>query len=236
MKFFSSFLTNSPSILFNLSQIHTSIQELRFYYLLIPFSGVKSIPYHKKSLRKMNYSTALVVMIPPEFHDVINYWRNGHDKAYPRWMPHITLYYPFISVEDFPAVGERIQAAVAGFGSFEMNLNQINYFKQGKGGKSTIHLRVEDDKPLQNLFKRIKEAIPEIPCAHPQLTPHVTLGQGKDKDETNRMIREMEEYFREKGQGGEMMMKMMISEIQLINRSETDPSIPFAIHTVIHLN
>jgi 2'-5' RNA ligase len=177
--------------------------------------------------RKMNYSTALVVIIPVEFHDSINFWRSQYDKAYPRWMPHITLYYPFVSVDQFPDVTERIQAAVRGFGSFELNFNRVSHFPQKN--KSTIHLRVENDTKLQELFNdQIKPALSEIKISHPTFVPHLTLAQ-TDKRNTNQMVNQIQEYFNDKS------MKITVSEIYLINRSETDPCIPFSIHSTIRL-
>jgi 2'-5' RNA ligase len=177
--------------------------------------------------RKMNYSTALVVIIPVEFHDSINFWRSQYDKAYPRWMPHITLYYPFAPVDQFPDVAGRIQAAVRGFGSFELNFNQVSHFPQKN--KSTIHLRVENDTKLQELFNdHIKPALPEIKLSHPTFVPHLTLAQ-TDKRNTNQMVNQIQEYFQDKN------MKMTVNEIYLINRSETDLSVPFSIHSTISL-
>jgi poly(A) polymerase len=175
----------------------------------------------------LKHSTALVVVIPSEFQERLNYWRSQYDRAFPRWMPHLTLYYPFVPECDFPEIAERIQAQLRGFGSFEVNLNKVSYFRQKN--RSTIHLRLEDDTKLQDLFNnRLRNAIPEIPLAHPSFTPHMTLAQ-TDWKNNQQMIQSLEEYF------NNQEMRMTISEIQIISRSETDPSIPFTVRHTISL-
>lgn len=49
-------------------------------------------------------STALTLIISPTYHQKINEIRSKHDKAYPRWMPHINFMFPFVPLEQFPEV------------------------------------------------------------------------------------------------------------------------------------
>lgn len=175
---------------------------------------------------KLHFTTALVIIIPEEFHDMINTLRSQYDHAYPRWMPHMTLYYPFISIEHFPEIAERLQTALRGFGNISINLNKISFFSQKD--KVTIHLEPQDDTMIQQLFQLIHQTIPEIPLARAQYKPHATIGQCM-KSDRHRMIESFTEHF--KGQD----MTMNISAIQLINRSETDKTVPFTIHSTISL-
>ncbi len=52
-------------------------------------------------MAKQTYTTAIVVILPQECWSVIQAIRQQHDSKVRRWMPHITLIYPFCPVEDF---------------------------------------------------------------------------------------------------------------------------------------
>eukprot|EP01040_Poterioochromonas_malhamensis_P009230 gene9230-10019_t len=175
---------------------------------------------------KLHFTTALVIIIPEEFHDMINRLRSQYDHAYPRWMPHMTLYYPFVSIEQFPEIANRLQTALRGFGNISINLNKISFFSQK--GKSTLHLAPQDDTRLQELFQLIHQTIPEVPLARAQYKPHATIGQC-DSGDRNQMMASFQEHFQHEN------MTMNICSIQLINRSETDKTIPFTIHSTVSL-
>ena len=98
----------------------------------------------------MDTTTALTLVVPDEFHNKINEIRKINDRAYPRWMPHINFIFPFISQEQFPEVKQKLSDVINkhNFKSFELELTQINYFKQGKD--VTVNIRPNDNKNLAN--------------------------------------------------------------------------------------
>ena len=50
------------------------------------------------------YSTAVVLVPPQDVWPEIQAIRQQYDRHFDRWMPHITLLYPFRSREDWPSL------------------------------------------------------------------------------------------------------------------------------------
>jgi len=98
----------------------------------------------------MDVTTALTLVIPDKFHDLINSIRKEHDRAYPRWMPHINFIFPFVSEDKFENIRQRLIPEISFFGAFELELNEIGSFKQGKN--VTMHLKSTDSTQLKALF------------------------------------------------------------------------------------
>jgi 2'-5' RNA ligase len=46
-----------------------------------------------------SYTTAVVLIPSQDIQDKVNALRKGNDKAYSRWMPHITFLFPFVAPE-----------------------------------------------------------------------------------------------------------------------------------------
>ena len=74
------------------------------------------------------YTTAIVVIPPQESWAAIQAIRQQHDRKVRRWMPHITLIYPFCPVEDFPAMRDPLAAALARLPAFDVTLTDFKTF------------------------------------------------------------------------------------------------------------
>jgi 2'-5' RNA ligase len=176
-------------------------------------------------------TTALTIVIPPgNLYDKVNFIRRKYDRAYPRWMPHINLYFPFVPIESFDDVTTRLRDALTGFGPMELNLSQIAYFKQQS--QVTFHLAPEDDSRLQDLMKVIREALPEIRVKFPSFNPHLTVAQCPHS-ETNRMEANLNHHFITNSK--DWNPRVNIEEIQLISRSKVDSKQPFSVNTSISI-
>ena len=81
---------------------------------------------------KLRYdvTTALTLVIPREFHKQINMIRCEHDRAFPRWMPHINLIFPFVEEEHFDNIEEIVKKVIEDnhIAPFELELNKLEYF------------------------------------------------------------------------------------------------------------
>ena len=168
-------------------------------------------------------TTALTLVVPFELHNIINNVRKENDRAYPRWMPHINFIFPFIPVNDFEYVAEKLQSKLKDFGSFVLDLSEVGYFSQGKN--ATIHLKPNDDSQLKVLFNMIREALPDIAVKHSEFAAHLTLAQSKKSEATEKM----EEIKKQLPDG----VRFTVDKICLINRNGNDP---FQIHTEIKLD
>jgi len=122
-------------------------------------------------------TTALAFALPENLIDFVNEIRNKHDRAAKRWPPHINFLFPFIPLSEFEDVREKLQGYLQNEFSFELVLDELSFFSQGRG-KITFHLKPnkESEQKLQSLFAIIQEALPGI-SSKKEFHPHLTLGQ-----------------------------------------------------------
>jgi 2'-5' RNA ligase len=153
--------------------------------------------------------SALVVFPPPSLTDAINQYRSGRDKAYPRWMPHATLQFPFVAPSRFIDAIDLITARLAQVAAagrirpFRAQLigNNVTYFPNRR---AVAYLPFEDadNGPLDALYQEMSALFPmcgrdkaaeadegtnpDAPVA--PLQPHVTLGQPANSKELNGLL------------------------------------------------
>lgn len=174
----------------------------------------------------METTTALTLVIPNHFHDEINEIRKLYDRAYPRWMPHINFFFPFIDESKFGDVVSRLEPKLKEFGSFELELNELGCFKQGKN--VTAHLKPKDFTRLAKLFEVIRNTCPEIQLKHDQFAPHLTIAQFKNMEKDEKMG-ELSKWLIGKN------FKFVVDDICILQRSKINNSVPFSVHTRLPL-
>ena len=125
---------------------------------------------------------AAVVLIPPEeLWPAIEALRSKHDRNYERWMPHVTLLYPFVPEEHFAEAEALITQALSGLAPFQVTLSGFESFEHR--GSVTAWLRPEDSPhgALQVLQAALESALPQ--CneqgrkSSRGFTPHLSVGQ-----------------------------------------------------------
>jgi len=166
----------------------------------------------------MSYTTALVILPDHDQQNEINKIRSKKDKAFPRWMPHINLLYPFVPLDEFNEAAQLIRDAVIGFGSFSVELDQIAHFKNGKNSV-TYHLRPSESskKDIVDLQKDISDAL-EFKNKK-QFNPHLTLGQCSKND-----------FDSEKQEASSLLgtISFQVNKVYMIARSDTEDT-PYLI-------
>ena len=71
--------------------------------------------------------TSAVVFIPPsEVWGPIQEIRRSHDRQFVRWMPHVTLLYPFWEHNEFAHAQRRLEEAGASMGAFAASVARSN--------------------------------------------------------------------------------------------------------------
>lgn len=164
----------------------------------------------------MDTTTALTIIAPNEFHDKINQIRSKFDRAYPRWMPHINLYFPFVPEDKFDDICNAL-CSLKEFGEFEINMNKLGYFSQKK--IATIHIEPTDASKLHELYDKIKYLLTsnkiDISTKHDSFHPHLTIAQCK-KSEIDEYMNTISNWF---GSG----FKFKIDKIFLIKRHGDTP-------------
>jgi 2'-5' RNA ligase len=122
--------------------------------------------------------TALCIIPPEHVWKQIQSIRSIHDRAYPRWMPHINLIYPFISEENFENIKTQLEPVLKREKPFQIQFDQssIDYFRQ-RGDECTYHLRPTISTEVIRLQKLIQNHLSNVPSKKRAFEAHLTLGQ-----------------------------------------------------------
>ena len=99
------------------------------------------------------YTTAVVLIPSEEIQPPIQAIRRVHDRNFERWMPHITLLYPFAPQRNFqdviPALAEAAQQST----NFSVTLTSFNAFKHRKS--CTLFLVPEPKNNIVDLHRTL---------------------------------------------------------------------------------
>ncbi|NMO13467.1 endonuclease [Pyxidicoccus fallax] len=149
--------------------------------------GVRCVLHRTRSHRPRPPSTKLVhhtavVLIPPDsVWEPIQALRRKHDSKFQRWMPHITLLYPFLPEEHFDDAEALLTEALRDVQPFEVSLSEFSHFEHRTN--VTAWLRPEDCPrgALQALHAALEKALPECDEQGRKsargFTPHLSIGQ-----------------------------------------------------------
>ena len=131
---------------------------------------------------RKTYTTA-VVLIPPEaVWDAIQKLRHVYDRHFDRWMPHITLLYPFAAREDFPQVVSSLASGAGGMQPFDIHLARFSHFRHRRS--CTIFLVPEPEDCVINLHASLVKVLPgyDDTAKYPGgFQPHLSIGQFQHK-------------------------------------------------------
>jgi len=122
--------------------------------------------------------TALCLIPPENVWEQIQSIRSIHDKAYPRWMPHINLIYPFVPEENFENIKAQLEPILKRKKPFQIQFDQssFDYFKQ-RGDDCTYHLRPKNSTDVVELQKLIQNQLSNLIRNKRAFEAHLTLGQ-----------------------------------------------------------
>lgn len=139
--------------------------------------------------------TTAVVLIPPhEVWEPIQAIRRKHDPQVRRWMPHVTLLYPFRPREEFNRVAEPLRAAASVFHSFEVCLREFRAFRCASG-RATLYLAPEPSGAITALQSALQKVVPD--CNDVRLyptgfTPHLSIGRAENREAADRLLRSLQ--------------------------------------------
>ncbi len=123
--------------------------------------------------------TTAVVLIPPEtVQPPIQKIREVYDRNYVRWMPHITLLYPFAPQKDFQEVIPAISNAARQITPFSVTLESFNAFKHRKS--CTLFLVPEPKQNIVDLHSTLIQHLPDYDDTarfSGGFNPHLSVGQ-----------------------------------------------------------
>jgi 2'-5' RNA ligase len=154
--------------------------------------------------------------------------RARYDRHITRWMPHITMAYPFRPREEYDAVTEALAAACRSVPAFTLEL--ARFFSFGHGRESyTLWLEPEPREPLLRLQAALAKAVPDCDDVERYefgFTPHLSVGQAKGEATLAKL--------REQLQAGWQPVSFRVTEISLVWRNEPPDDI-FRVDRTIHL-
>jgi len=157
----------------------TNLTSLRSRGCLLPSKQRSSPPYADKS-----YKTAVVAIPPDHLWGPIQGLRKQYDRNYRRWMPHITLLYPFRSVSAFEQVMPALAQACRSLEPFEVQLTRFDLFAHSRRNV-TLYLVPEPARPLKVLQKTLLEIVPDcddMTRFADGFTPHLSVGQTRNQE------------------------------------------------------
>jgi len=125
------------------------------------------------------FTSAVVIIPPQQLWAPIQEIRKRFDRQINRWMPHITLLYPFRPDSEFDYLKNRFSEVCKIFKNFKIQLEEFNYFSHKKSNY-TIWLSPEPRNKMIELQSKLLEIVPD--CNDVNLnkngfTPHLSVGQ-----------------------------------------------------------
>ena len=156
-----------------------NLTSLRSRSGLLPPKQRSSRPYAAKS-----YKTAVVAIPPDHLWGPVQGLRKQYDRNYRRWMPHITLLYPFRSVSAFEQVMPALAQACRSLEPFEVQLTRFDLFAHSRRN-ATLYLVPEPARRLKVLQKALLEIVPDcddVTRFAGGFTPHLSVGQTRSQE------------------------------------------------------
>ena len=123
--------------------------------------------------------TTAVVLIPPEsVQPPIQAIRKVHDRNFVRWMPHITLLYPFAERRDFANITPVLAEAAQEMYPFSVELARFDAFRHRQS--CTMFLVPEPEDEIGQLHSTLMHYLPDYDDTarfSGGFHPHLSVGQ-----------------------------------------------------------
>ena len=106
------------------------------------------------------YTSAVVIIPPQKYWAPIQEIRKKYDRQIDRWMPHITLLYPFKPEIEYPTLQNDFSAECKFINPFKIHLKQFNYFNHGKQ-RYTVWLNLQPEETIIELQGALLKIVPD---------------------------------------------------------------------------
>ena len=130
-------------------------------------------------MARKTYTTAVVLIPPAELWEPIQVIRRLHDRHFQRWMPHITLLYPFRAREEFAALAEHFSVVCRAIEPFRVELEEMRFFRH-RQESYTLWLAPEPRRALVRLQALVGNVAPDcddVARYRDGFTPHLSIAQ-----------------------------------------------------------
>ena len=139
---------------------------------------------------RKTHKTAVVVIPPEAAWPPIQAIREQHDRGFRRWMPHVTLLYPFRPRPEFEAAAGRLAQACEGMLPFEVTLATFHVFEHGRESY-ILWLAPEPAEALLRLQTAMWQAFPDCDEVRQHaggFTPHLSVGQVRSREKMEQLV------------------------------------------------
>lgn len=164
-------------------------------------------------------NTSAVVIIPPkEKWKPIQEIRLKYDRNVDRWMPHITLIYPFRPKSSYSKIEDKFSEICSQINSFKLSFKSFKFFNHGHQNY-TIWLEPEPSESIITLQAEILNIIPDCNDVNKYkkgFTSHLSVGQIKGKNKLIDTIANLQNSWRE--------LKFLVKNIYFIAREKSKNS------------
>jgi 2'-5' RNA ligase len=136
------------------------------------------------------HQSAVVLSPSQDDWNAIQAIRQKYDRNVRRWMPHITLLYPFYPKTHFEDVVDLLADACQRVDVFEISFSQFKFFQHGRQS-FTLWLAPEPKDAVCALHEVLWEAVPDCDDTRKQrdgFTPHLSVGQVRSKQDLNTVL------------------------------------------------
>jgi 2'-5' RNA ligase len=177
-------------------------------------------------MTELTHKTALVVIPPKPAWPPIQAIRAAHDRNVGRWMPHITLVYPFVPAGEFERTIGRLGPACAAHGPFELRLARLDTFRH-HCDSYTVWLEPDPEEPLIALQRALRAACWEAEPPRPtssRFRPHLSVGQARGRPAMLKLL----EQFRRSWQP----VTFTVEDVGLIRREDPPDDVFRVAHRV----
>jgi 2'-5' RNA ligase len=164
--------------------------------------------------------TAVVLIPPKHLWEPIQAIRRIHDAHFQRWMPHVTLLFPFFPAERFGEAELVIDAACRGVEPFKVALETFNYFP----GPKTAWIEPAPAATVKRLQAALQARFPDcddVARFPGGFRPHLSVGQGPPA-----LIEQLQSEW--------TPVDFEANEVSLIRRD--GPEDPFRVHRAFKLS
>jgi 2'-5' RNA ligase len=163
--------------------------------------------------QRKTHKTAVVLIPPQETWPPIQAIRRAHDRHFRRWMPHITLIYPFRPRPAFEALADRFARACAQISPFEVEMAALGWFQHRSS--YTLWLAPGPKETFVRLQTALWRVAPDCDDTRRHkggFTPHLSLGQVRGREALEDLFDELQSEW--------TPIRFRASEISLIWRDD----------------
>ncbi|OLC19632.1 MAG: hypothetical protein AUH38_01390 [Deltaproteobacteria bacterium 13_1_40CM_68_24] len=175
----------------------------------------------------MKTHEAAVVVIPErDLWEPIQAIRRRYDRHFERWMPHLTLLYPFWPRTMFDQADPILRRACASVPRFRATLAKMQFFAHGRD-RFTMWLAPDPAAPFVELQSALQAQFPdcdEVSRHENGFVPHLSVGQAAGRAQLDHRLAEL--------RGGWRPFAFQVASIALLFREGEGP---FAVDRTVLL-